>query len=125
MGLFKISTSRKGKNQSSSSSTTDPPQQNAYTTHHERISTSNLSTISTLAEQTPARPELARLTSYEAFIRQAQIDAQRKETREYAWRVAAQRRMDESSRPWTGGFAPKRVGGQGVERWLKGNGLRK
>lgn len=152
MGLFKSRKSKHNQSASTSSTEQSPSQsssqsqtqQQIYTTHRRNLSTSNLSTTSTLTdEQTkpsqnnqPTRPQSpARMTSYEAFLYHAQLDERRKEERrkaqEHAWKVAAQRRAQSNMWPvdsWRGGFGPPSrgtdVGGQAVEGWLRGNGLR-
>jgi hypothetical protein len=148
MGLFKSRKSNRSNQPASTSSVEQSPRQSSspqndpYSTHHRNLSTSNLSTTSTLTEaQTskaarPAPP--TGMTSYEAFLYQARLDAERSEARqkaqEHAWRVAAQRRRESNmwpADPWRGGFGPQGrsganiYGGQSVDGWLKGNGLRK
>ena len=147
MGLFK---SRKSKNNSQSASTSSAehspqqpsPQNEPYSTHQRNLSTSNLSTTSTLTDapaDKPSRPAApTRMTSYEAFLNHARLDAERSEARqraqEHAWRVAAERRRESNmwpADPWRGGFGPPGrggvniYGGQSVEGWLRGNGLKK
>ena len=78
------------------------------------------------------------MTSYEALVYQARQDEERGEARQkaqaHAWKVAAQRRKESNmwpADPWRGGFGPHGKGGvdvcgeQGVEVWLRGNGLKK
>lgn len=153
MGLFKsrnpkpththqspVSTSSDEQSPRQSSTQTQPQ---TYTTQQRNLSTSNLSTTSTLAdEQTSkaARPEpLTRMTSYEAFLYHARLDAERSEARqkaqEHAWKMAAKRRAESNiwpSDPWRGGFGPPvsrggpcGAGGQGVEGWLRQNGMKR
>lgn len=145
MGLFKSLKSKSKHASSTPSSNEQSPRQSSstphnqtYATHQRNVSTSNLSSTSTLTDaQTsklsqPSPP--SHMTSYEAFLYQARLDAERKEAQEHAWKVAAQRRLDSSmwpSDPWRGGFGPpvqKRgggVGGHSVEGWLASNGLRR
>ena len=141
MGLLK-SLKAKTKHASSASSTnassgqqSSSSQENPnYSTHQRNVSSSNLSTTSTLTEfrtSNPSRPSPpSRMTSYEAFLHQAQIDEDKKAAQARAWKVAAQRRSDNSmwpATPWTGGFGmpySNGVGGQRVEGWLASNGMR-
>ena len=148
MGLFK---SRKSKhtNQSVSTSSAEhsprqlsSPQSEPYNTNQRNLSASNLSTTSTLTDapvDKPSRPAAPTgMTSYEAFMYHARLDAERSEARqkaqEHAWRVAAERRRESNmwpADPWRGGFGPRGngganiCGGQSVEGWLRGNGLKK
>jgi hypothetical protein len=148
MGLFK---SRKPKHNNQSVSTSSAehsprqsssPQNEPYSTHQRNLSASNLSTTSTLTDalaDNPSRPAAPTgMTSYEAFMYHARLDAERTEARqkaqEHAWRVAAERRTESNmwpADPWRGGFGPRGrdganiCGGQSVEGWLRGNGLKK
>jgi hypothetical protein len=141
MGLFKSLKSKSKHTSSTPSSNGQSPRKSSaernqtYATHQRNVSTSNLSSTSTLTEaQTskPSRPSPpSRMTSYEAFLYQSRIEAEKKEAREHAWKVAAQRRLDSSmwpAAPWSGGFGSpvsRSVGGRSVEGWLASNGLRK
>lgn len=159
MGLFK-SRSSKSKQGSTTTSTstqsgtnsrhpdTEPSQESSTQQqeyHHDNSSLSNLSTTSTLQDPPPPK---ARLTSYEAFVQQAQQAERERLEREdriaRAWVKAAERRRSAAwpADPWRGGFgpparetygagiggmAPRRIPagdeGRGVRAWLGQNGL--
>lgn len=78
------------------------------------------------------------MTSYEAFLNHARIEEERREARqkaqEHAWKVAAQRRRESNNwpvDPWRGGFGPpvsgrgRDISGQGIEGWLRQNGMKR
>jgi hypothetical protein len=143
MGLFKSMKSKSkdasapsSAEQSPRPSSSSTPQKQTYT-HQGNVSTSNLSSTSTLTDSKDSKPSPPaapkRMTSYEVFLHNARLDAERKEAQEHAWKVAAQRRQDSSmsSDPWRGGFGPPvpgrrgGAGGRSVEGWLASNGLRR
>lgn len=165
MGLFK-SRSSKSKRASTTTSTStqsstssnarqsdlQPSQQHPeqYGQQHDNSSLSNLSTTSTLHDPPPQKTRPAppaRLTSYEAFVYEAQQAERERLEREdriaRAWAKAAERRRSTAwpADPWRGGFGPpardahagmggmtpRRVPvgdeGRGVRAWLGQNGL--
>ncbi|PVH71291.1 hypothetical protein DL98DRAFT_660716 [Cadophora sp. DSE1049] len=167
MGLFKSRSSKSKRGSTTTSTSTQSssisnsrhpdtqssqePRTQQHEYHHDNRSLSNLSTTSTLQDPPPPRTRPApptRLTSYEAFVRQAQEAERERLEREdriaRAWMKAAERRSSAAwpADPWRGGFGPparetygggmggmgpRRVAaadeGSGVRAWLGQNGL--